>query len=147
MFLKRLPDRGGRGVTKWRRHDICTVSKTDDVSSILSYCCHSFPRLCIWGGCTIILCHLDGLVQDCGNSSALAMELKQSCVKPTISYICIRETPGLCFNYWCAVCGACKWSGTLPLFAHYAISLSSSSLSEGIELLKCLSGICCRVCV
>ena len=28
--------------------------------------------------------HLDGLVQDCSNSSALAMELLQSCTKPLI---------------------------------------------------------------
>ena len=30
---------------------------------------------------------IDGLVQDCSNSSALAMELLQSCTKPLISYI------------------------------------------------------------
>ena len=29
-------------------------------------------------------CHIDGLVQDCSNSSALAMELLQSCTKPLI---------------------------------------------------------------
>ena len=28
--------------------------------------------------------HIDGLVQDCGNSSALAMELLQSCTKPSL---------------------------------------------------------------
>ena len=28
--------------------------------------------------------YIDGLVQDCGNSSALAMELLQSCIKPSI---------------------------------------------------------------
>ena len=28
--------------------------------------------------------YLDGLVQDCSNSSALAMELLQSCTKPSI---------------------------------------------------------------
>ena len=28
--------------------------------------------------------HIDGLVQDCSNSSALAMELMQSCVKPSL---------------------------------------------------------------
>ena len=30
---------------------------------------------------------IDGLVQDCSNSSALAMELLQSCTKPSISSI------------------------------------------------------------
>ena len=28
--------------------------------------------------------YIDGLVQDCSNSSALAMELPQSCTKPSI---------------------------------------------------------------
>ena len=28
--------------------------------------------------------HVDGLVQDCSNSSALAMELLQSCTKPSM---------------------------------------------------------------
>ena len=31
-----------------------------------------------------LLCHIDGFVQDCGNSSALAMELSQSCANPSI---------------------------------------------------------------
>ena len=34
-------------------------------------------------------CHIDGLVQDCSNSSALAVELLQSCTKPSI-YILVR---------------------------------------------------------
>ena len=43
----------------------------------------------------IRLPHIDGLVQGCDNSSALAMELLQSCTKPSIqrghlSYICFR---------------------------------------------------------
>ena len=29
--------------------------------------------------------YIDGLVQDCSNSSELAMELLQSCIKPSIS--------------------------------------------------------------
>ena len=33
--------------------------------------------------------HVDGLVQDCGNSSALAMELLQSCTKPLM--YCYRK--------------------------------------------------------
>ena len=34
--------------------------------------------------CTNRVNHFDGLVQDCSNSSALAMELLQSCTKPSI---------------------------------------------------------------
>ena len=31
--------------------------------------------------------HIDGLVQDCSNSSVLAVQLLQSCTKPSISRI------------------------------------------------------------
>ena len=37
--------------------------------------------------------YIDGLVQDCSNSSALAMELPQSCTKPLISCNSVQ--------YWC----------------------------------------------
>ena len=38
--------------------------------------------------------HLDGFVQDCCNSSALAMELPQSCIKPSINSTCLAtHTP------------------------------------------------------
>ena len=32
----------------------------------------------------VVLADIDGLVQDCSNSSALAMELLQSCTEPSI---------------------------------------------------------------
>ena len=47
----------------------------------LSYCCHIFPWLCVWDGCTIIFCHL------------------------------LHIYPGklgLCFHFWCSVYGICK---------------------------------------
>ena len=34
--------------------------------------------------------YIDGLVQDCTNSSALAMELLQSCTQPSISSVLIE---------------------------------------------------------
>ena len=34
--------------------------------------------------------YIYGLVEDCSNSSALAVELVQSCTKPSISYISIH---------------------------------------------------------
>ena len=37
-----------------------------------------------WGICLIITEHFDGLVQDCSNTSTLAMESLQSCTKPSI---------------------------------------------------------------
>ena len=39
---------------------------------------HDFDCSQIWR------CHIDGLVQDCSNSSALAVESLQSCAKPSI---------------------------------------------------------------
>ena len=33
------------------------------------------------------ICHIDGLVQDCSNSSVLAMELLQSSTKPSICHL------------------------------------------------------------
>ena len=33
---------------------------------------------------TVLLMHIDGLVQDCSNSIANALELLQSCTKPSI---------------------------------------------------------------
>ena len=37
-----------------------------------------------YGQITATVLYIDGLVQDCSNSSALAMELLQSCTKPSI---------------------------------------------------------------
>ena len=42
--------------------------------------------------------HIDGLVQDCSNSSALAMELLLSCTKPLIWY---PELIIACLGCWC----------------------------------------------
>ena len=41
--------------------------------------------------CIFYILHIDGLVQDCSHSSALAMELLQACIKPLIytwNYTC-----------------------------------------------------------
>ena len=37
--------------------------------------------------CNSTHAHIDGLVQDCSSSSAVAMELLQSCIKPSIYFI------------------------------------------------------------
>ena len=51
--------------------------------------CHSSThrRLLLWQppmNSSSLVPHIDGLAQDCSNSSALAMELLQSCAKPSI---------------------------------------------------------------
>ena len=43
--------------------------------------------------------HLDGLIQDCGNSSVLAVELLQSCAKPWMGFINgVRHSSGTWSN-------------------------------------------------
>ena len=64
----------------WTRRLFCSKVKTQCVASI-------FPL------------HIDGLAQDCSNSSALAMELLQSCPKPSICFPHpVRPLPTCC-NY------------------------------------------------
>ena len=41
--------------------------------------------------CRLNLGYIDGLVQDCCNSSALAMELLQSCTKPSMGWIMLNK--------------------------------------------------------
>ena len=71
----------------------------------LSHCCHIFPWLCVWDGCTIIFWHLLHIYP--GNTGTLF--------------------PLLMFSLWYF----CKWSDTLwpvgrvRLFVDYTISLSS----------------------
>ena len=42
------------------------------------------PRRDVCCTCAMAVPYIDGLVQDCNSSSALAMELPQSCTKPPI---------------------------------------------------------------
>ena len=86
--------------TSYHHHQIGSIN--------LSHCCHIFPRLCAWGGCTIICCRF---------------------------HICIyiySGTAWFCFFYYCAVLWCVQiikyimawWSNS---FAHYVTSSSSSS--------------------
>ena len=78
-------------------------------SSHLSNCCHIFPSLCVWDGCTTIFCHL--------------LHIYLGTLGPCFNY--------LCSVYWCSIYGICNRSdrlwppGRVHLFADYAISLSS----------------------
>ena len=45
-------------------------------------------------------CHIDGLVQDCSNSNALAMELLQSYTKPSIYERSIGHWNFFALQYW-----------------------------------------------
>ena len=66
-----------------------TMQWSLDTSVILSV--HLFPTQGIWIRFVWILSmvHIDGLVQDCRNTSALTMELLQSCTTPPIKYLSI----------------------------------------------------------
>ena len=56
----------------------------------------------IWPGVLpFSLLYIDGIVQDCSNSSALAMEILQSCTKPLIS--CTGSTCILIMKLDCSV--------------------------------------------
>ena len=103
----------------------------------LSHCYHIFPWLCVWGGCTIIMLSVSHT--------------------HTYIYIYIYIYPGkavFCiFNYRCSLMMCANnqvhhglmvvysyLHTTPPHYHHYA------DLSEGIELLKCLSDIFCLEC-
>ena len=67
--------------------------------------------------------------------------------------IYVPGKPGICFHYYCAVYDDCKYLDTFwladrtRLFVQYTISFHHcANLSEGIELIKCMSDIFCRVC-
>ena len=67
----------------------------------LSHCCHIFPWLCVWDGCTIIFCHLLHIYP--GNTGTLF--------------------PLLMFSLW--YLQMIGYIGRVRLFADYTISLSS----------------------
>ena len=67
--------------------------------------------------------------------------------------IYVPGKPGICFHYYCAVYDECKYSDTFGLQIVLVCLNSAPShyhhcanLSEGIELIKCLSDKFCRVC-
>ena len=93
----------------------------------LSHCCRIF-RGCVSEIVTIIFCHLLHIYL--GNTGTLFLLLMFSqWYLQTIGYI--------------MACRSCSFVCRL----HHLIIITMHFLSEGIELLKCLSGICCRVCV
>ena len=93
---------------------------------LLSY----FPVVCVWDGCTTIFCHLLHIyLGDTGNLFQLLMLLMFSLwYLQMIGYI--------------MACRSCSF--VCRLHHHYH---NYADLSEGIELIKFLSGTCCRVCV
>ena len=93
----------------------------------LSHCYHIFPWSCAWDVCYIIFCHL--LHIRSGKTGNL----------------------GICFHYYCAVYDECKYSDTFLACRSYSFVCSVHHLiiiilSEGNELIKCLSDIFWRVC-
>ena len=67
--------------------------------------------------------------------------------------IYVPGKPGICFHYYCAVYDECKYSDTFWLTDRTRFLCSTTShyhpcanLSEGIEVIKWLSDIFCRVC-
>ena len=85
--------------------------------------------------------HFDGLVQDCSNSSALAMELLQSCTKASIwyqQYFSMVHKPPPCLISHCyhfphniMVCNMQIW---LALYLHYGPCQSSQVTCKVLSL-------------
>ena len=85
--------------------------------------------------------HIDGLVQDCSISSVLAMEILQSCTKPSISYMShyepIKDTSYLALmgKLWSVVC-ECFGENVLKRFK-CVISILYILLSTELLYLLC----------
>ena len=93
----------------------------------LSHCFHIFPWLCAWDVCYIIFCHL--LYIHSGKTGNWFSSL-------------------LCSLWWAQIVGyvlACR-SYSFVCILHHLIIIIVQTLSEDIELIKCLSDIICRVC-
>ena len=78
------------------------------------------------------LSHIDGLVQERRNSSALAMELRLSCINPSIfwlgfwhkSWVSVKQ---LCLNIRLLICTK-RWDKLWSIAEFYDISASSSPI-------------------
>ena len=116
-------------------HNYLTVNIADNsdgeyrssLSIHLSHCFPIFPWLCAWDVCYIILCH--SLYIHSGKAGNLF-------------------SLGLCSLWWVQIVGyvlACR-SYSVVCTLHHLIIIIAQTLSEDIELIKCLSDIICRVC-
>ena len=88
----------------------------------LSHCFHTFPCLCAWDVCYVIYCHL----------------LYVHSVKTGNLFSLV-----LCSLWWVQIVGyvlACR-SYSFVWTSHHLIIIIVQTLSEDIELVKCLSGI------
>ena len=104
------------------------IYSSDQIGSIhVSNCFHIYPWLCAWDVCYIIFCHLLYIHSGkAGNVFSLV----------------------LCSLWWVQIVGcvlACR-SYSFVCTLHHLIIIIVQTLSEDIELIKCLSDIIHRVC-
>ena len=92
----------------------------------LSHCFHIFPWLCAWVVCYIIFCHF--LYIHPGKTGNLFSLVLCSLWVQIVGYVL-----------------ACK-SYSFVCTLHHLIIIIVQTLSEDIELIKCLSDIVCRMC-
>ena len=64
--------------------DLCPANETMFLSKTLNLVLLDFAQIQVTLWTEMTQLHIDGLVQYCSNSSALAMELLQSCTKPAV---------------------------------------------------------------
>ena len=91
----------------------------------LSHCYHIFPWLCAWDVCYIIFCHLLHIRSGKTGNLFIIVQFMMS------ANIRIR------FGLWIVL----VYLYRTPSHYHHC-----GNLSEGIELIKCLSDIFCRMC-
>ena len=117
---------------RWSRGYIYNSSYyRNQIGSVnLSQCCHIFPWLCALSCCTTICCRFHIYIYISWGSWVLFLWLLCSLMMCANN----RVHHGLMVVIVCLHI-------TLPHYHHY------TDVSEGIELLKCLSGTFCRVCV
>ena len=82
--------------------------------------------------------HRDGLVQDCSISSALVLEILQSCTKPSICKSCKHVLSSTDHNTWCEVHVIQEWRSNLTptalLLCHPSMFIKHRLISPDMRM-------------
>ena len=117
---------------RWLKGYIYNPSYYHQIGSIhLSHCCHIFPWLCVWDGCTTVFCHQLHIYNNWDFVSIICV---QSIDVQSMVFANDRIHYGLQVVFVCLQI-------TLSHYHHYADS------SEGIELIKCFRYMLPSVCL
>ena len=119
---------------RWLKGYICNpLYYHHQIGSIhLSHCCHIVPWLCVWDSCATIFCHLLHISREHWDLVSI-IDVQSIDVQ---SMVFAKDQ----IHYGLQVVLVCLQIA--PSHYHQYVDLS-----KGNELIKCLSGICCRACV